>query len=88
MNERNFFALGIPLGTMTALTCSGIISSSSLGWPFVFYMSGVIGLLWSVIWWIYGANSPAEHKSITRPEYLYITNSIAVTSSPRNVRKH
>lgn len=50
----------------------GFISATSWGWPSTFYLYGLLGLLWVVIWILFSANSPSEHKSISIEERLYI----------------
>lgn len=59
---------------MTAI--SGVLASSSLGWPSIFYFSGISGIVWSVLWYVYGANSPAECSAITEAERDYIEKSL------------
>lgn len=59
---------------MTAI--SGILASSSLGWPSIFYFSGTAGVVWSVLWFFYGSNSPAECPTISADERAYIEKSL------------
>lgn len=56
--------IGGYLGTIIMLAISGSIAVSSIGWPGIFYISGAIGLIYSVILYIYGSNSPLDciHK--------------------------
>lgn len=59
---------------MTAI--SGVLASSSLGWPSIFYFSGMVGVVWSVLWYVYGSNSPAECATISEDERDYIQRSL------------
>lgn len=68
---------GMPLGTALTFATSGIIASSPyLGWPGIFYVTGTIGCIWTVIWLIFGASTPAQHKSISVSELKYIESSL------------
>lgn len=71
----NYFKGG-PLGNVIAFLVAGWISASSIGWPYVFYLYGGIGVIWSIIWIFVGSNSPAEHKSISPEERKYIESGI------------
>src|SRR5581483_9529373 len=39
----------------------------NLGWRWVFFLSGVAGLLWS-LWWLRGYFAPAQHPKLTEQE--------------------
>lgn len=53
------------MGTIIMLAISGAIAASSLGWPGIFYVSGGIGLVYSLFLYIYGNNSPFDCKLIS-----------------------
>ncbi|CAH1108548.1 unnamed protein product [Psylliodes chrysocephalus] len=61
-----------PLGNVISLPLSGLISNSKYGWPAVFYLYGVLGMAWSVLYFIVGSDSPAKHKTISMSERQYI----------------
>lgn len=63
---------GGPLGTVISNLVTGSIADSTLGWPYAFYLYGGIGLVWCCFWFFFGANSPAQHKSISEEERKYI----------------
>lgn len=60
------------------LPVTGVLSSSAGGWPSVFYASGALGLLVGVLVFIFVADSPAQHRSISEVERDYIQRSIGV----------
>ncbi|XP_067632691.1 putative inorganic phosphate cotransporter [Eurosta solidaginis] len=66
---------GAQFGTVVMLSISGYIASSWLGWPSIFYISGIVGILWSIIWYFCSASSPSEHPSISLAELRYIESS-------------
>ncbi|VVC39796.1 Hypothetical protein CINCED_3A021879 [Cinara cedri] len=74
-----FVVSGIQLGTMIALAISGILSSSSMGWPIVYYMSGAAGLTWAVLWLLLGAESLSKHRFVGQAEADYIRASLSNT---------
>lgn len=67
---------GSQVGTVIMTAVSGVLASSSLGWPSIFYISGVAGVVWSVLWFFYGSNSPAECPAISEEERDYIEKSL------------
>ncbi|KAL7737230.1 hypothetical protein ACLKA6_005412 [Drosophila palustris] len=66
---------GSQFGTVVMLSVSGYIASSPLGWPSIFYISGLAGILWSLIWFFLCASTPAQHATITPNERRYIETS-------------
>ncbi|XP_068146652.1 putative inorganic phosphate cotransporter [Drosophila tropicalis] len=80
VNERNRLGAlantGIDCGTLMAMFVSGQLAASSMGWPGIFYISSVFGIVWCVIWLIFGANTPRECKFISEAELNYIETSI------------
>ena len=58
---------GVAFGTMIALLASPVMILA-FGWPSVFYISGALGLVWLVLWWIKAANSPEECEGVSAAE--------------------
>lgn len=85
-NERAFLVSvvysGATVGTILMMSVSGKIASK-FGWPVIFYVSGIVTLAWPIIWHLCGSNSPAECKSITRSERMFIES----TPGNSNIRK-
>ncbi|XP_001360310.3 putative inorganic phosphate cotransporter isoform X1 [Drosophila pseudoobscura] len=59
---------GNQFGTIIMLATSGMLAASSAGWPSIFYISGGVGCVWSVVYFLWGASSPSECKSISSEE--------------------
>ncbi|GAB0094566.1 putative inorganic phosphate cotransporter [Sergentomyia squamirostris] len=78
---------GSQFGTVIMLSASGFLASSFLGWPSVFYVSGFAGVFWSILWYFFGGNSPAEFKSISPEEKEFIEKSLNVTNSEKTEKK-
>lgn len=70
-NERSravsLLISGIPIGTLFALTTTGWIVDR-YGWPSVFYLFGITGFLWCVIWYQLAQNDPQKDPGISAAE--------------------
>ena len=47
----------IPLGTLFAVTATPFIAVY-FGWPWVFYLFGMLGFFWFAFWWYYAGDRP------------------------------
>lgn len=63
---------GTNLGSVIMLGISGVIAASFLGWPGIFYCSGTISLVWSLLIMILLSNEPANCKKISKDERLFL----------------
>lgn len=54
---------------------------SWLGWQSVFYVTGGIGLLWSICWFVFIFETPAKHPRISEEERREIEDAIGTTTS-------
>ena len=71
-----FVYSGQAIGNVVMLAVSGIIASSSMGWPGIFYLSGGFSLMWTVAWIFLGSNSPEVDARISLEEKEYIQASL------------
>ncbi|GLH02143.1 Uncharacterized protein GBIM_08180 [Gryllus bimaculatus] len=82
--ERNRLATisysGRYIGTFVCMTVSGILAEH-LGWPYVFYLFGFLGLLWYSMWLLLIRRRPQDDKSINLSELNYIRKNIEETQS-------
>ncbi|XP_050308600.1 putative inorganic phosphate cotransporter isoform X2 [Anthonomus grandis grandis] len=85
VEERSTFGgiiySGISTGSVIAFVTSGYICSSTLGWPFTFYLWGAVGLLWCVLYFFLGFNCPAAHPRIRPGERAFIEQSLHQTET-------
>ena len=58
-------ASGVPLGAVFALVVTPIIVEQ-MGWPWAFYLFGVLGLIWAVPWAMKVTASPADDRDPRR----------------------
>ncbi|XP_069162723.1 sialin isoform X3 [Procambarus clarkii] len=78
---------GAQFGTVISLPISGLLCQSSFlgGWPAVFYVFGVLGLLWFLLWMLLIHNTPESHPRISLEEKIYIQTSLDQTTSNTKV---
>ncbi len=50
--------------------------ANKLGWESVFYVFGVLGIVWFLFWWWLVYDTPQSHPTITRQEKEYILRSL------------
>lgn len=74
---------GTQFGSLVMLPTAGLLASSAGGWPAIFYVGGVVALIWVLIWSLKGANSPTEHPTISHDEKQFIVNSLNDTTSKK-----
>ncbi|CAD7015092.1 putative inorganic phosphate cotransporter [Ceratitis capitata] len=67
---------GAQLGIVAMLATSGVLCSSSWGWPSTFYLPGLLGLMWTGLWLVFGASTPRDCKHISAAERDMIEESL------------
>ncbi|KAK9296824.1 hypothetical protein QLX08_009237 [Tetragonisca angustula] len=85
--ERSKFVsnmMASSLGAAITMPVCGFLIAY-LGWESVFYVTGTIGLAWSVAWFLLVFDSPGEHPRITIEERRYIEDSIGSTSTTKRL---
>ncbi len=65
---------GIPLGTVGALLLTPTIVVN-LGWPWVFYIFGILGFMWYGLWHFLSADTPETHPSMHASELQFIRDN-------------
>lgn len=75
------FSFGIGL---TYPLCGFIIAH--LGWRVVFYVTGSLGVVWCVFWWLLAFDSPGQHPRISPRELRYIQRNVANSVVEAKVR--
>ncbi|KAL7304111.1 hypothetical protein TKK_0003569 [Trichogramma kaykai] len=78
-NERSILAsiayAGTALGTVISILLSGMIAAT-LGWKWVFYVEGLLCLVWCIAWGFMIQDSPEQQRWITDEEREYIMMSL------------
>ncbi|CAD6997447.1 unnamed protein product [Ceratitis capitata] len=80
LHERNVLGAlslsGTDCGTVVALASSGLIASSSLGWPGISYVSASLCFAWCAVWLVFASNNAPSSKFISPQECKYIETSL------------
>ena len=56
----------------TALQLPGGYLADRFGWPWVFYVSGAVGIAWAFLWLWLGRETPEQHTAVSAEELAYI----------------
>jgi len=65
------------IGTIVAQSSAGyLLKITDDNWPLVFYVCGVVGLIWYVFWNLLVYSSPSEHPTITDYELTYLERNL------------
>ena len=64
------------LGSVIAMGLSGLIASSNLGWPGIFYIFGFLTVVMSLIFFFRVSDCPSLHSTISLEEKTYIIKSL------------
>ncbi|XP_052286762.1 uncharacterized transporter slc-17.2-like isoform X7 [Dreissena polymorpha] len=69
---------GTTLGFAFTFATSGLLCEYGFdnGWGSIFYITGGLGVLWSIAWWYIAADTPSKHPRITTAEVKYINGNI------------
>ena len=80
---------GIPMGTLFALVITGWLVTR-FGWESVFYIFGVSGILWYLLWHYFGHNDPQTDPRCSTLEREFLTNNFQGLDkqSKNNVPQH
>ena len=83
LHERSRFlaatAVGKFVGTGSAMSCAFLVAQ---WWPGIFYLFGVLGLLWVVVWAQAASSDPASCRHIGAAERAYLSQTVATFGVP------
>uniref|UniRef100_A0A915PI03 Major facilitator superfamily (MFS) profile domain-containing protein n=1 Tax=Setaria digitata TaxID=48799 RepID=A0A915PI03_9BILA len=74
---------GAQIGNTAVMPLSGLLCKYGFagGWPSIFYVIGIGGILWCIFWFIYASNAPSHSKHISKNELNYIESSLGDTKT-------
>ncbi|XP_044726850.1 sialin-like isoform X2 [Chrysoperla carnea] len=78
-NERSKFMTtyqGTAIGSAISYPMNGLLIEA-FGWEIVFYLTGVVTLVWTIFWWNLVYDSPSKHPRISEAEKEYLQNEIS-----------
>lgn len=69
---------GAQVGNTLVMPLSGLLCKYGFsgGWPSIYYVLGLAGLLWCIVWFLLTADVPSAHRRISREEQSYIEDSL------------
>ncbi|CAH2096617.1 unnamed protein product [Euphydryas editha] len=71
---------GMEIGIIVAMPLSGVLAETKMGWKLIYYVISGILTVTTCIWVFLGANSPGDHRLITKEEKVYIESGLNVVS--------
>lgn len=77
-NKRSKFItayFGSSIGVALTFPFCGFILEK-WGWSYVFYTTGMIGIVWFLAWWMFVYDTPSQHPYISQVELMHITSSL------------
>lgn len=72
------------VGLVVSLPVSGILAQS-WGWEWVFYVFGIVGCVWTVLWLMFVSKSPGTDRYISDVERRYIESTLVRQSKDKEV---
>ncbi|XP_029848749.2 sialin isoform X1 [Ixodes scapularis] len=81
VRERSFLVtvciFGSLLGTVITLPVAAVLCEHGFdgGWPSVFYLTGLLGFVWVVVWFLLSSATPEQNRLISLEERKYIVDS-------------
>jgi len=78
-----FTYAGAQIGNVLALPLSAILCEYGFdgGWSSIFYVFGLIGVVWFALWMLIVSDTPAQHPRISEEEKNYIESSLGSNTS-------
>ena len=70
--------VGVDVGVLVGMFLSGLLCDRA-GWPSAFFVFGVVGCVWSLVWSVLCYNSPSSHPRISTVERRYWETVIGTT---------
>ncbi|KAG8259611.1 hypothetical protein J6590_008646 [Homalodisca vitripennis] len=54
----------------------GRLIANTLGWPYIFYITGIIGLIWCAVWWTMVKDKPEDDPQISTKELKFLKENL------------
>ncbi|TRY68438.1 hypothetical protein TCAL_01361 [Tigriopus californicus] len=80
----SYIYAGSQIGTAVSTPITGLLCQT-LGWEYVFYIFGSLGLGWFFLWSLFVYDSPSKHPHISEAERTYIQESIGIRNNQNGV---
>jgi ACS family sodium-dependent inorganic phosphate cotransporter len=70
-----FVFCGSYVGMVLAMSVCGVLAEA-YGWESVFYITGIFGCIWMILWFLIVKRSPTQDRFITEEEKSYIKENL------------
>ncbi|XP_063620992.1 vesicular glutamate transporter 1 [Cydia splendana] len=74
-------------GTVVSMPICSLLAHYT-GWPGIFYVFGIMGLVWTTVWWLVVKESPEKDPRISPAELKYIQDSRGTQAIEGSKIKH
>jgi len=66
---------GTAIGTVVTMPLAGYLCDGTFmgGWPAIFYLLGIAGIVWFIFWAFFVFETPEEHRYISQKEFDFIS---------------
>ncbi|CAC5419728.1 SLC17A5 [Mytilus coruscus] len=81
--------VGASIGIIGTFAASGLLCEYGFdnGWGSIFYITGGLSCIWTVVWFYQARDSPSEHPRISKAELRYLTNAIEFDTSRKDTQE-
>lgn len=73
-------------GNTISMPLSGFLAETKMGWKLIFYVIAGILFATAAVWTFFSANSPGEHRFITKEEREYIEKGLNVATGKVRIK--
>lgn len=77
------YAMGLSVGTLMGWSIAGI-TIEWCGWPMSFYVTGLLVLVFTAMWWYFVHDTPASHPRIRPAERFFIESHLVGLSAEKS----
>lgn len=80
---KHLICSGAQFGTIVSMPLSGLLADQGFdgGWPSIFYVFGIIGVLWSIAFLVWVKEDPSSHPTMDVKEKTYILKALWGTAN-------
>lgn len=72
MSEASIYAPLIKMNLRLGMVMGTLVPGLVAGWPNVYYFTGALNAIWSIVWLFVASSTPAENRWVTKSELQHI----------------
>ncbi|KAI5639155.1 major facilitator superfamily domain-containing protein [Phthorimaea operculella] len=88
-HERTFLSSvaigGTQLGIILGMPVSGLLASTPLGWPLIYYAMAGLMVFAAALWYFFTASTPDQHRFMTLREQEYIEQNLNKSKNDKRI---